>query len=356
MLESLIITLQGISFGLNTAYDYALAIVVFIGLLIALKFFEFIVIVRLRQLAKRTKTDFDDVLINIIHGVRPPLYLLLSLFVAIQFITLPDLGQQVVKIFFYIAVVYEVIQAIDKLLGYGLHVYMTRSAGSDDAKQAESMIRVLQIIAKVVLWVIGLLFILHNLGVNVTSLVASLGIGGLAVALALQSVLSDLISSISIYMDKPFEVGDFVVIGTDSGTVKKIGIKTTRIKTLRGEELVVSNKELTSVRVQNFKKLQKRREVFTFGVTYETPQEKLEKIPKIVQSSIEAQDLAEFDRCHFDLYADSSLQFEAVYHIPTSDYAEYMDVKQAIHLAVFKAFAEEKIEFAYPTQTLYVNK
>ena len=185
---------------------------------------------------------------------------------------------------------------------------------------------------------------------------AGLGIGGIAIAFALQNILSDIFASFSIYFDKPFKVDDFIIIGDDKGVVKKIGIKSTRIQTLQGEELVISNKELTESRVHNYKKMERRRIVFVFGVTYETPTEKVKKIPSIIKDIIEKTELADIDRVHFKEFADFSLNFEVVYYLKTSDYAEYMDTQQEINLAMKEHFEKEQIEFAYPTQTVFVHK
>jgi small-conductance mechanosensitive channel len=200
------------------------------------------------------------------------------------------------------------------------------------------------------------IFIMSNLGFDVTSLVAGLGIGGIAVALALQSVLSDVFSSFSIYFDKPFQAGDFIIVGQHMGIVKHIGIKSTRIQTLQGEELIISNKELTSARVQNFKKMEKRRITFTFGVTYQTPVKKLKKIPEMVKEIVAKIELADLDRVHFRKYGDFSLNFEVVYYVKIPDYGKYMDTQQEINLALKERFEKEGIEFAYPTQTIFLNK
>jgi len=176
------------------------------------------------------------------------------------------------------------------------------------------------------------------------------------VALALQNVLGDMFSSFAIYIDKPFQVGDFIVVGKDKGVVEKIGLKSTRIRTLQGEELIISNNELTSTRIQNFKKMEKRRIVFTLGVTYNTPADMLAKIPKIIKEVISKEKKLTFDRCHFKEYADSSLNFEIVYYVNDPDYLTNMNFRQKVNLAIYKKFAKEKIEFAYPTQTIYVEK
>ena len=202
----------------------------------------------------------------------------------------------------------------------------------------------------------GLLLILSNLGFDITTLIASLGIGGVAIALAVQSILSDLFNSLSIYVDKPFTVGDFIIVGDHMGTVQKIGLKTTRIQALQGEEIVISNSELTSSRVRNFKQMQKRRIVFAFGVTYDTSTEKVKKIPEMVKNAIDPLEKAEYDRAHFKNFGDSSLDFEVVYYVLTGDYTEYMDIQQSINLRIMEEFEKEGIEMAFPTRTVHLVK
>jgi small-conductance mechanosensitive channel len=194
------------------------------------------------------------------------------------------------------------------------------------------------------------------LGYNVNSLIAGLGIGGIAVALAVQNILGDLFSSFTLLLDKPFQVGDYIVIGADSGTVERIGMKTTRIKSLQGEELIVPNAELTGTRIQNFKKMTKRRVVFLIGITYETPHDKIKKVNDIVASIVNKSEHAELDRVHFKEFGDFSLNFEVVFYVNSSVYAVYMDTRQEINFALKEKFDKEGISFAYPTQTLFVEK
>ncbi|PIS04585.1 MAG: mechanosensitive ion channel protein MscS [Candidatus Buchananbacteria bacterium CG10_big_fil_rev_8_21_14_0_10_42_9] len=346
---------KGYEFLGNSGYDYIVSAVIFVGLLIALKIFQVIILARLKQLAKKTKTEFDDVLIKIFTKVKPPFYLVVALFFAVKALTLPSYANTLVKAFFIIAVVYEIIQAIHRLVDYFAKKYIDQ-ADEEDKGTAESMMSVVKIIVAAVVWIVGILVVLSNLGVNVTSLVASLGVGGLAVALALQKVFADLFSSLSIYIDKPFKVGDFIVIGEHKGTVERIGLKTTRIRSLTGEELVVSNTELTSTRVQNFKRMTRRRALFHFGIVYGTSQKKIESVPDIVKEIIDKTKNAEFDRCHFYKFGDSSLDFEVVYYVESSDYNAYMDIQQSVNLSLCEKFAKEKIVFAYPTQTIYLQK
>ncbi len=337
--------------------DYGVALFVFVATALALKIFQLIILQRLKRLAQKTKTDFDDVLIDIFEGIKPPFYLLAALYFGIQTVDLSDFVAKVIDIAFIVVVIVEVIRATEKIIEYLVKRFLQKSSPSEaEQKQVMSIAKTIQVLVKIVLWLIGLTVALANMGVEVTSLVASLGIGGLAVALALQNILSDLFSSFSIYTDKPFQVGDFIVVGEHMGTVEQIGLKSTRIRSLSGEQLVISNRELTTARVQNFGRLQRRRVVFTFGVVYETPWEKLKEIPKMVEEIIKAVDEVEFDRCHFKEYGDFSLNFEVVFYVNSPDYVKYMDARQKINLDLFARFAKEGIEFAYPTQTVYLAK
>jgi small-conductance mechanosensitive channel len=211
------------------------------------------------------------------------------------------------------------------------------------------------LVGRVVLWAIAALVTLDNLGFNITTLMASLGIGGIAVALAVQNILGDIFSSVSIALDKPFVIGDFIVVDSFMGTVEYIGMKTTRLRSLGGEQIVFSNTELLKNRIRNYKRMQERRVAFEFGVAYETPAEELERIPQLVKEIVSNEKLeTRFDRAHFKTYGDSALQFEVVYFVLDPDYNKYMDIQQDINLALLRAFRTRNITFAYPTRTLHI--
>lgn len=214
----------------------------------------------------------------------------------------------------------------------------------------------INIVFKTILWSLLILLALDNLGVNITTLIGGLGIGGIAVALAVQNILGDLLASLSIVIDKPFEVGDFIVINEFSGTVENTGLKTTRIKSLSGEQLIFSNSDLLKSVIRNFKRMNERRVVLNLDVSYETPVDKLERIPSLIKKIIETQDTIKFDRAHFSCFKSYSLNYEIVYWILDQDYNVYMDAQQFINLEIFKMFNAEKIEFAYPTQKILVSK
>lgn len=212
-------------------------------------------------------------------------------------------------------------------------------------------------IARVILWTVVAMIALDNVGVDVTALIAGLGVTGIAVALAVQNILGDLFASFSIVLDKPFVIGDFIIVDEHLGTIEHVGLKTTRLRSLSGELLIFSNTDLLKSRIRNFKQMRERRVVFVIGVVYQTPLEKLEAIPGIIRGIVENQRQrpVRFDRSHFKEFGAYALHFETVYWIQDPDYNIYMDIHQAINLAIYRRFADEGIQFAYPSQTLFVR-
>ncbi len=344
------------SFWNNSVKNYLIALGIFILSIVVLKFFKYVVVKKLKSLMDQSRTKFDNLIINIVDTIGWPLYLFLALYFSCQFINLPGILEKGVYYLFLIFLVYYLVKGLQSIVDYLLEKLIKQEEERENKAFDPSVIRLLSKIIKVVLWLVALIIILQNLGYNISTLVAGLGIGGIAIAFAIQNILADIFSSFSIYLDRPFQLGDFIIVGDDMGVVKKIGIKSTRLQTLQGEELVISNKELTETRVHNYKKMEKRRIVFTFGVLYETPTEKLKKIPLIVKNILDKIDLAEIDRVHFKSFADSSLNFEVVYYLNSSDYNQYMDIQQEINFALKEEFEKEGIGFAYPTQTVFVNE
>jgi small-conductance mechanosensitive channel len=209
---------------------------------------------------------------------------------------------------------------------------------------------------RVVLWTIVLLLILENAGIEVTALLTGLGIGGIAIALAVQNILGDLFASLTIVVDKPFVIGDFIVVGTEKGTVEHIGLKTTRVRSLSGEQLVFPNSDLLQSRIRNFQRMDERRASFKVGVLYETPPDKLAALPAMIREIVEAQSPVRFDRAHFQGFGESSLDFEVVYFVLSPDYNTFMDIQQAINLELIRRCNAAGIGFAYPTRTLYMQQ
>jgi small-conductance mechanosensitive channel len=213
----------------------------------------------------------------------------------------------------------------------------------------------LTVLARIGLWAALLLLALDNVGIDITTLVAGLGIGGVAIALATQNILGDLFASLSIVLDKPFVVGDFIIVGDLLGTVEHVGLKTTRVRSLSGEQLVFSNADLLGSRIRNYKRMVERRIVFSLGVTYQTSEEQLASIPGMLRGIIAAEPGVRFDRAHFKEYGDSALTFEVVYFVLDPDYNVYMDTQERINFAIFRRFAGDGIDFAYPTRTVHLH-
>lgn len=312
------------------------------------------VVVQIRRLSTRTETDLDDLAVELLDKTRFLFILLVGLWVGARSLDLPEDWDSTMT-----GVLTAVVLLQVGFWGMGVVNYVVRRArreSVDDDPGLATAIGAIGFIVRLALWTVLLLTGLATFGIEITALVASLGIGGLAVALALQNVLGDLLASLSIVFDKPFVIGDFVVIGDFQGTVENVGLKTTRIRSLSGEQLVFSNSDLLSSRIRNYKRMEERRVVFQIGVEYGLPTEKLRSIPGLVRDAVEAQENARFDRCHFKSFGDFSLNFETVYFMSVPDYAAYMDTQQAINLAVYESFEAEGIPFAFPTQTIHLER
>ncbi|MFA5371677.1 MAG: mechanosensitive ion channel family protein [Sideroxydans sp.] len=341
------------SFFGNTVLAYLTALGIFLGGMAVLYGFKRYILNRIKRLVELTATSLDDLFLKAVERTLVPILYFGVLYAAMHTLNLSrdfERGFNIAAIILItILVVRTLTAAVHHLLQFYLKDKSDDAAGGKQLKGVGSLLNF-------VIWVLALIFLLDNLGVKISAVVAGLGIGGIAVALAAQAVLGDLFSYFVIFFDKPFAVGDFIVVGDKMGVVEHVGIKTTRIRALSGEQLVFSNTDLTNSRVHNFKKMERRRVVFKLGVTYQTPAEKLKRIPQIVKDIILAQEDADFDRGHFASYGDFSLNFEFVYYVTGADYAKYMDIQQAINLAIFETFEKEGLEFAYPSQTLFVNK
>ena len=308
---------------------------------------------RLGRLAKRTTTRWDDYLVEMIAGTRLLFWVFAGTLIGTFLLELPVFIQNAVRITFLIALLVQGGIWAGILINSALRDYREKTIEENPADV--TTLGLIGLAGRIVVWSVVVLLILENLGVDITALVAGLGIGGVAVALAMQNILGDLFASLSIVLDKPFVVGDFLMVGEHLGSVEKVGLKTTRLRSLSGEQLVFSNNDLLGSRIRNFGRMFERRVVFNLGVTYQTPRNKLERIPEIVREAIESQENTRFDRSHFSKYADFSLNFESVYYVLAADYNLYMDIQQSINLAMHRRFEEEGIEFAYPTQTLLIS-
>ena len=309
---------------------------------------------QLRRLGGRTRTDVDDVASEGVAATRNWYLAGLALWVGTLFLVLPASLEQKLSQIVALATLAQIgLWGVAGVRGY-VGRYSERKLADDPA--SVTTVRALGFLATVLVWVAVILVALDNLGIEVTAMVAGLGIGGVAVALAVQNILGDLFASLSIVLDKPFVYGDFIVVGDLSGTVEKVGLKTTRLRSISGEQLIFSNSDLLQSRIRNYKRMFERRASFTVGVVYQTSREQVAAIPDLLRTAVEAQEDLRFDRAHFKGFGPSSLDFEVVYYVLRPDYNLYMDRQQAINLAIMDAFAAGGIDFALPTQTLILDR
>ncbi len=267
-------------------------------------------------------------------------------------LTLPDKWEATLRTVAVLALAGQVALWLHGILGFAIDRGEARAALRDPG--STTMVRTLGLLGKVALWTTMVLLALHNTGVNITALVAGMGIGGIAVALALQNILADVFSSVAIILDKPYQVGDFIAVGDSMGTVERIGLKTTRIRSLTGEQLVFSNSELLKSRIRNFKRMAERRVEFTIGVPFQTPASKVELIPTLLRDIIRATPDVRLERAHFKEFGDASLTFECVYFVKDFGYSLYLGIQERINLEILRRLQEEEIELAHPNRTLYV--
>lgn len=311
-----------------------------------------------KKLINRLKIKYAEttnavLVISLIEKTLTAIISFSAVYAASYMLELNDTLRKIVNATYIFIVIFFIINVISCFID--LFVKNAVSAKETDTRNYQT-IKIIAAIVKVLIWAIAAFVFLDNIGINITSLVAGLGIGGIAVALAAQTILGDLFSCFIIYLDKPFEIGDYITIDNFSGTIEHIGVKTTRIRSLSGEQLVFSNSDLTTSRVRNYKRMEKRRVNFTISVTYETEYDVLVSIPDIIAGIIKKIDNVQLERSHFSSYGDYGLIFETVYYVLTSDYIQYMNIQQEINLKINYVFRQQKIEFAYPTQVVLLRK
>ena len=309
---------------------------------------------RLGRFAATTKTPADEFVVDLLKGTRTFSLLALAMYLGSLSLVISGAAEHALRVGLILVVLLQ-----GALWGNaGIKFWLNRAVAAtqeQDAARATTL-SALEYVGRIVLWSMAVLLALDNLGISVTGLVAGLGVGGIAVALALQNILGDLFASLSIVLDKPFVIGDFIVVDDHVGSVEHIGLKSTRLRSLSGEQIVCANADLLKSRIRNFRRMYERRVVFTLGVTYQTPHATLASIPGMIRSIVEGQHATRFDRAHFKEYGDSALLFEVAYYVTDPDYNRYMDIQQAINLEIFRRFEAAGIGFAYPTRTVVVQR
>lgn len=335
----------------NSVFIYARFVVIGVLGFISVGVIRFVVMRRLTKWAEKTETQIDDFIIGLVNRIGVPLLYLSVLHVALKSLMLSMPLNKAISGLTLVVVVAAGLMAITSLIRFFL--FSVYAKKFPDHPELPNRLQAVMPAITIVVWIIGIVFLLDNLGFQVSAIVAGLGIGGVAVALAASVILTDLFAYFAIVFDRPFVIGDFIITDDFKGTVERIGIKTTRIRSLSGELLVFPNKNLTDSRLRNYKIMEQRRIEFRLGVTYDTSLEKLKEISLLLRSIVEKHPKTRFDRAHFSSYGDFSLNFEVVYFVLSSDYNVYMDIQQSINFAIKEEFDRRHIDFAYPTQTLY---
>jgi small-conductance mechanosensitive channel len=333
------------------SYQGTLAIAVSLIVLVALLGLKLFIGRQLLRLTSSGRLNFLSYPEQLLGATRLPFLLGVALLAGISQFDFSARQQQWLHYAWIIILVSQIAMWGTRLITVGAQRAFERQRETNPAGATHLMLAGL--VGKIVLWSIAALVTLDNLGFNISTLMASLGIGGIAVALALQTILGDLFSSVSIALDKPFVIGDFIIVDDYMGTVEYVGMKTTRLLSLGGEQIIFSNTELLKNRIRNYKRMQERRVMFEFGIAYTATIEEIERIPVMLKEIISSDQFAtRFDRAHFKSYGESALLFEVVYYCLDADYNKYMDIQQAINLALLRQLRERAIAIAHPVRTL----
>lgn len=336
----------------NSLMDWGLALAIAAIALFILLMIRRAVRAYYKRMQVTAETELLEIPLQVLSRTTLLTLLVVALYIGAQWLTMGPKTQQVLSSAVTIALFWQVGIWMMASASIWLERKRQRSLGVDRATLGS--LGIISFVINVVIWAMVLLLTLDNLGIDITALIAGLGIGGIAVALAVQNVLGDLFASLSITLDRPFEVGDFLIVGDFMGGVEYIGIKSTRLRSLSGEQIIISNSDLLGSRLRNYGRMQERRVVFGTSITYETPVELVEQIPALIREIVQSQPDTRFDRSHFAKHAAASLDYETVYYVLSADFNKYMDIQQAINLRLHRELQQRGVEFAYPTQKLYV--
>lgn len=337
----------------NTLASYLRAILVILTVYILINFFDRILLNRISRLFEKYSSSFAELFEEITEKRVYPLIYFLTFYIIFAQLRTIALLDNIIRIILIILTVIFTVLVLQDVLTYIIKKYWDKKQKSEEQQK---LLSITLIAVRIAIWSIALLFILDNLNIQITGLITGLGIGGIAVAFAAQNILNDLFNYFTIFFDKPFDIGDFVIVGNYKGSIEHIGVKTTRIRSLSGEQLIISNTDLVNSRVNNYKRMERRRINFSFGVTYDTSLEKLKQIPEIIENIIKEVEGTEFDRAHFSEYAEFSLLFQVVYYVTDSDYKVYMDIQQKINYRLYEELEKLGVEFAFPTQTIHLSE
>ncbi|HET6545071.1 MAG TPA: mechanosensitive ion channel domain-containing protein [Chryseolinea sp.] len=331
----------------NTVQEYLIAAAIILGGMLLLALFRKIVLTRLEKWANRTESNIDNLIIKAVERFALPPLNFFIMYVGINYLELSEMADKIIKIIVAAFITFFILRLISSVALQGLQSYVRRQGhGEEKLKQLGGIMLLLNII----IWTLGFIFFFDNLGYNVSAIITGLGIGGIAIALAAQNILGDLFNYFVIFFDRPFEIGDFIVLDDKKGNVEHIGIKTTRLKSLTGEQLILSNSDLTKSRLHNFKRMERRRIEFSIIASYATPPNLVKEVPVIIRNIITSIRGITLDRTHFLSYGEYGFKFETVYFVENAEYNVYADIQQEINLKILEAFEQRDIQFAQPGQ------
>ncbi len=326
----------------NTVADYLVALGIILAGSIVLRIVKKFVLNKFRAWSKKTQGTADDLIVESIERFGIAALQFAVIYWGITYLALSPKAENVVHVTTSVVVTYFILRLVSTVI---LILLQNNIRKQDQGENKIKQLGGLMLIINIIVWIVGIVFLLDNLNYNVTTIITGLGIGGIAIALAAQNILGDLFNYFVIFFDRPFEAGDFIVIDDKMGTVEYVGIKTTRIRALGGEQIIIGNSNLTGSRIHNFKRLVNRRVVFTLNVDYRTPLEKIRIIPDLIKAIVERQSPVLFDRAHFASFGDWSLRFEVVYSVLDPDYNKFMTIQQNINLEIYETLLKHQIYF-----------
>ena len=338
----------------NSVREWLIGAAAFLVAILVLSLLRRVLVARLGKIAQRTSTQIDDAVVDLVRRTRWYFIVFVAFEVGTRFVTLRPAVDHVIGRVVLVFVVVQIGVWGNGVIEFWVTQFARRRAAEADTASATTMVAV-SYAARAVLWALVFAMLLRVFGFDVTALVTGLGIGGVAIALAVQNVLGDLFAALAIVLDRPFLIGDTINVDSIIGTVEHIGLKTTRLRSLSGEQIVMANGDLLKSRIRNYKRMIERRVVFTTDVTYDTAPDVAARIPAMLREIVEAQSPVRFDRSHFATYTDSTLRYETVYWVLDPDYGKFMDIHQAVNLEVLRRFNSQKIEFAFPTRVVYTQ-
>ncbi|HVU94260.1 MAG TPA: mechanosensitive ion channel family protein [Puia sp.] len=342
----------GYTFWGNPVRNWLIAVGCILVLFLFIRLFKNLLLKKMHAVAARTASTLDDLFVAVLEKTLVPVAYLFSIYGGIKILDTNARADKIIDGAAMVVLTWGVVRLATSMLGFSFRRYMLRQPGETREKQGRGILMIFNIL----LWIVGFVFLIDNFGYNITTIITGLGVGGIAIALAAQAILGDLFSYLVIFFDKPFEIGDFIIVDDKMGSIEYIGIKTTRIRTLSGEQLICSNSKLTGSWVHNYKRMDLRRIVFSFGIIIHTPVEKVKLIGGWIKDIVQAQEKVRFDRAHFLKFGESSLDFEVVYYVLDADYNLYMDIQQAINLGIMERFEKEGVSFAFPARTIFMQK